>query len=291
MDKILDGKAVADKILLSLKQAVLQSRKRPPSLAVVLVGNDPASAIYVERKTKACQETLFHSIKKDFLATVDENTLASYIQELNANPEVDGILVQLPLPPHIDEKRIITLVDPQKDVDGFHPVNLGKLVIEDPSGFVPCTPFGIKMLLVESGIDLTGKNVVIIGRSLIVGKPLALLLMQKEKGMNATVTVVHSKTLDLSAICQKADVLIAAIGKPLFVKEDMVKEGAVVIDVGINRLEDPAAKKGYRIVGDVDFETVVKKAAHITKVPGGIGPMTIAMLLFNTFKSWKAKIL
>lgn len=290
MISILDGKAIAEKILLSMKKTIETSNKRNPCLAVVLVGDDPASHIYVERKTKACEETLFRSIKKKFPSDISEEVLVSYIIELNEDPGVDGILVQLPLPRSINEKRITSLIDPKKDVDGFHPVNLGKLLIEDPTGFVSCTPLGIKMLLSEHSVDLQGKHVVIVGRSATVGKPLSLLLMQREKGMNATVTVAHSFTHDLPAITRSADILIAAIGKPLFIKEEMVKEGAIVIDVGINRIDDPAAKKGYRIVGDVDFENVSKKALMITKVPGGVGPMTIAMLLLNTFKSWKSKL-
>jgi len=278
--KILDGKTVASRLLLSLKEEIASSKRRKPCLAAVLVGNDPASAIYVGRKTKACEEHNFHSIKKTFPEDITEDELIAYVTQLNKDPNVDGILVQLPLPKHISEKKIITLVDPQKDVDGFHPVNLGKLVIGDHSGFIPCTPLGIKTLLLEYGIDLEGKHVVIVGRSTIVGKPLALLLMQKEKGMNATVTVVHRGTRDLTSITRSADVLIAAIGVPLFIKEDMVKEGAIVIDVGINRMNN-------KIVGDVDFENVAPKCSMISKVPGGIGPMTIAMLLFNTFKSWK----
>ena len=290
-DRILDGTTIASKILLTLKQSLETVPQRKPCLAVVLVGNDPASAIYVGRKTKACEETQLRSIKKNFSATISEETLVSYIIELNEDPGVDGILVQLPLPKHINARRILSLVDPRKDVDGFHPVNLGKLVSEDPTGFIPCTPLGVKMLLKESGIDLEGKHVVIVGRSIIVGKPLALLLMQKEKGMNATVTMVHSYTQNLSSITRSADVIVAGIGKPLFIKEDMVKEGAIVIDVGINRLDDASTKKGYRIVGDVDFDNVIKKASLITKVPGGVGPMTIAMLLLNTYASWKSKIL
>lgn len=291
MTHILDGKALADTLLLSMKQEIQVSNSRRPCLAVVLVGDDPASSIYVARKTKACEETLFRSIKKNFEAAIVEETLVSYIKELNNDPDVDGILVQLPLPHHIDAKKITSLIDPAKDVDGFHPVNLGKLLTEDPTGFVPCTPLGIKLLFQESLIDLQGKHVVIVGRSAIVGKPLSLLLMQKEKGMNATVTVVNSFTKDLSEITRTADVLIGAIGKPLFIKETMVKEGAIVIDVGINRVDDPSSKKGYRIVGDVDFEAVQHKTSMITKVPGGVGPMTIAALLLNTFKSWKNKTL
>lgn len=286
---ILDGTKIASKILQSLKSSLELIERKKPTLAVVLVGDDPASAIYVGRKIKACQETHIHSIKKNFPDSVSEETLVSYITELNEDPEVDGILVQLPLPKHINTRMICSLVYPAKDVDGFHPVNLGKLILEDPTGFVPCTPLGVKVLLQESSISLEGKHVVIVGRSLSVGKPLSLLLMQREKGMNAIVTVTHSFSKDLRVITKEADVLIAAVGKPLFIKEDMVKDGAIVIDVGINRVDDPSAKKGYRIAGDVDFDNVHKKASLITKVPGGVGPMTIAMLLLNTYTSWKSK--
>lgn len=287
--KILDGKAIADNMLATIKKEIAGSRGRKPCLAVVLVGQDPASAIYVNRKAKACLETGFESLKKVFPAEVGKEELAEYIISLNENAQVDGILVQLPLPPHLDAKEITSLIAPEKDVDGFHPVNLGKLLIEDSSGFVPCTPLGVKELLTASGIDLAGKSTVIVGRSTIVGKPLAMLLLQKQKGMNATVTCVHSYTKDLPSIVSHADVVVAAIGKPEFIKGSWIKEGAVVIDVGINRVDDPSSQKGYRIVGDVEFDAALKRASRITKVPGGVGPMTIAMLLKNTYQSFKAK--
>lgn len=289
--KILDGQKVADAVLSSIKKEIENLKSRKPCLAVVLVGDDPASAIYVRRKTKACLETGFESIQKIFPASVSEEELTRYLIELNANQDVDGILVQLPLPPHLNQKKITSLIAPEKDVDGFHPVNLGKLITEDTSGYVPCTPLGVKVLLEASAIDLSGKHAVIVGRSTIVGKPLSLLLLQKQKGMNATVTCVHSYTHDLPSIVKQADLVVAAIGKAEFIRGEWIKEGAVIIDVGINRVDDPSAKKGYRIVGDVEFTGALQRASLITKVPGGVGPMTIAMLLKNTYKSFKSKSL
>ncbi|CRX38072.1 bifunctional methylenetetrahydrofolate dehydrogenase/methenyltetrahydrofolate cyclohydrolase FolD [Estrella lausannensis] len=288
-NKILDGQRVADAVLSSIKKEIESLRQRKPCLAVVLVGDDPASAIYVKRKTKACLETGFESIQKIFPATVSEEELTEYLLSLNASSNVDGILVQLPLPAHLNQRKITSLISPDKDVDGFHPVNLGKLVTEDSSGYVPCTPLGVKELLEASSVDLAGKHAVIVGRSTIVGKPLSLLLLQKQKGMNATVTCVHSYTHDLPLIVKQADLVVAAIGRAEFIRGEWIKEGAVVIDVGINRVEDASAKKGYRIVGDVEFEGALQRASLITKVPGGVGPMTIAMLLKNTYKSYKSK--
>ena len=227
-----------------------------------------------------------HSSLHQLQETVSENELLKLIERLNQDPTVDGILVQLPLPKQINPKNIMEAIDPLKDVDGFHPLNLGKLLSGEEEGFVPCTPLGIKVLLEKSHIEVEGKHVVVVGRSMIVGKPLAALLMQNKKGCNATVTVVHSKTHNLSALTKQADILVAAIGMPYFIKADMVKEGAVVVDVGINRIEDPRSPKGYQIVGDVDFKEVEPKAGAITPVPRGVGPMTVAMLLYNTYSSY-----
>jgi methylenetetrahydrofolate dehydrogenase (NADP+)/methenyltetrahydrofolate cyclohydrolase len=230
-----------------------------------------------------CRELGLHSVKLELPATTKQEELLARVDELNRDSAIHGILVQSPPPPHIDEAAIIRALDPRKDVDGFHPLNVAKLAMGDESGFVPCTPLGCLRLLRETTVPLSGANVVVLGRSMIVGKPMALLLMQK--GVDATVTIVHSRTRNIGEICQRADVIIAAIGRPRFVKSDYVREGAVVVDVGINRVDDPASERGYRLVGDVDFDAVVKKAGAITPVPGGVGPMTIAMLMANTVKA------
>jgi methylenetetrahydrofolate dehydrogenase (NADP+)/methenyltetrahydrofolate cyclohydrolase len=287
MAKLIDGRAIAEKVYVELRREIaeLKTRGVTPGLAVLLVGDDPASRAYVRSKDKTCRELGLHSVKVELPASTTQSELLSRVDEFNRDSNIHGILVQSPPPEHIDETAIVRALDPRKDVDGFHPENVAKLVIEDPTGFVPCTPLGVQRLLLESQIEISGANVVVLGRSMIVGKPVALLLMQKNKGGNATVTVVHSRSRDLSHVTRSADIIIAAIGRAQFVKADHVREGAVVIDVGINRVEDPASKRGYRLVGDVAFDQVINKASAITPVPGGVGPMTIAMLMANTVKA------
>jgi methylenetetrahydrofolate dehydrogenase (NADP+)/methenyltetrahydrofolate cyclohydrolase len=284
---LIDGKAIAQKTHDASRAAVaeLKARGFTPGLAVVLVGDDPASRAYVRSKDKMCLELGMHSVKHELPATTSQADLIAIVQGLNADPAIHGILVQSPPPPHIDERAVIEAIDPRKDVDGFHPLNVAKLTLGDPDGFVPCTPLGCQRLLIESGIETAGANVVVLGRSMIVGKPMALLLMAKGPGGDATVTVAHSRTRDLPTVCRTADILIAAIGRPEFVRADFVKDGAVVIDVGINRVDDPALPKGYRLTGDVAFAEVAPKCRAITPVPGGVGPMTIAMLMANTIAS------
>ena len=281
--EIIDGKAIAADIREEIRQEVgqLAAKGIVPGLATVLVGEDPASATYVRSKQRACEKAGIESRDIRFPDTIGQAQLLDTVRELNEDAGVDGILVQLPLPDHIDPRRVIESIDPRKDVDGFHPINLGKLVAGEEA-FFPCTPHGILVLLERAGVRVEGRHVVIVGRSNIVGKPLAALLMQKRAGANATVTVCHSRTTDLEAHTREADILIAAAGRREFVTAEMVAEGAVVIDVGINRVEDPSAKRGYRLVGDVDFAGVSLRASRITPVPGGVGPMTIAMLLSNT---------
>ena len=235
-----------------------------------------------------CRELGLHSVKLELPASTTQDELLERVKELNRDPAIHGILVQSPPPPHIDEPAIVRALDPAKDVDGFHPVNVAKLVLGDETGFVPCTPLGCQRLLIENGIEIAGAHVVVLGRSMIVGKPLALLLMQKAPGGNATVTVVHSRSRNLAEITRSADILIAAIGQAQFVRREHVRDGAVVIDVGINRVDDPTNERGYRLVGDVAFDEVAPKAAAITPVPGGVGPMTIAMLMSNTVKACRA---
>lgn len=286
--RMIDGKAIAAQITgeIAMQVAVLaRSHSLQPGLAVVLVGHDPASQFYVNSKVKKCHELGIYSEKHELPATTTMPELLQLIDRLNHDPRVNGILVQSPPPEPLDECEIIAAIRPEKDVDCFHPVNVGKMLNGDTDGFYPCTPYGVIKLLEYSGIDPAGKHAVVIGRSNIVGKPMMALLMQKGKGGDATVTVVHSRTPDLSAFTRQADILIAAIGKAEFVRADMVKDGAVVIDVGINRIDDPAAPKGYRIVGDVAFDEVAEKASLITPVPGGVGPMTIAMLMYNAVKA------
>ena len=284
---LIDGKAIAQKINLESRQAVLQlaARGLKPGLAVVLIGEDPASRAYVRAKDKMCQELGMHSIKHELAAETTQAELIALVRQLNADPAIHGILVQSPPPAHIDERAVVETIDPRKDVDGFHPVNVAKLALGDGDGFVPCTPLGCQRLLVESGVETAGAHVVVLGRSMIVGKPLALLLMQKGPGGDATVTVAHSRTRDLAAVTRSADILIAAIGRAEFVKAEMVREGAVVIDVGINRVADPNSPRGSKLVGDVAFAEVAPKCRAITPVPGGVGPMTIAMLMANTIAS------
>jgi len=287
MAKLIDGRAIAEKVYVDLRREIaeLKAKGVTPGLAVVLVGDDPASRAYVRSKDKMCRELGLHSLKLELPASTTQTELLNRVEELNADSNIHGILVQSPPPAHIDEAAIVRALDPRKDVDGFHPENVAKLVLDAPSGFVPCTPLGVMCLLIESKININGAHVVILGRSMIVGKPLALLLMQKNEKANATVTVVHSRSRDLGEITRSADIIIAAIGRAGFVKPDHVREGAVVIDVGINRVEDAAAERGYRLVGDVAFDEVSKKASAITPVPGGVGPMTIAMLMSNTVKA------
>ena len=279
----IDGAAVAAKVLEETKQRVdaLRQRGIQPGLAVVLVGNDPASRAYVRSKDRKAAELGLHSVKEELPADTTQDQLLALVEKLNADPAIHGILVQSPPPPQIDEAAIVRAIDPRKDVDGFHPVNVAKLALEDPTGFVPCTPLGCIRLLQESGIETAGKNVVVVGRSMIVGKPMALLLMKRGPGGDATVTVAHSRTKNLAAITRAADIVVAAIGRPHFLGSDHIREGAVVIDVGINRIDDPSNPKGYRLVGDVDYDAVANRCAAITPVPGGVGPMTIAMLMSN----------
>ena len=284
---LIDGKATAARVLEECRATLttLAAQGIRPGLAVVLVGDDPASKAYVGSKDRTCRDLGMHSVKLELPATTTQEELLAVVRQLNADPAIHGILVQSPPPRHIDEAAIIRAIDPRKDVDGFHPENVAKLALEDPSGFVPCTPLGCQRLLLDYQIPTEGARVVVLGRSMIVGKPLALLLMAKGPGGNATVTVAHSRSKDLPGLCRSADILIAAIGKPRFVTTDFVREGAVVIDVGINRIGDPTTKSGSRLVGDVDFEAVAPKCHAITPVPGGVGPMTIAMLISNTIKA------
>jgi methylenetetrahydrofolate dehydrogenase (NADP+)/methenyltetrahydrofolate cyclohydrolase len=286
---LISGPAVAEKVLAECRAdiAMLKEKGITPGLAVVLVGDDPASRAYVRSKDKKCRELGLHSVKLELPATTSQDELLDVVAKLNADPAIHGILVQSPPPKHIDEGAIVRAIDPAKDVDGFHPVNVAKLALEDPTGFVPCTPLGCQRLLIDAGIETNGAHAVVIGRSMIVGKPMALLLMAKGIGGDATVTVTHSRTRDLSAITRQADIIIAAIGRPGFVRAEHVKEGAVVIDVGINRVDDPSLEKGYKLVGDVAFDEVAPKCRAITPVPGGVGPMTIAMLMANTVKAAK----
>lgn len=281
MAELISGKDISAKVKEEIKSKVdclKKEGKRVPGLAVILVGENPASQVYVRNKTRACEKAGFHHRQIDLPGSTSELELIGKINELNEDPEIDGILVQLPLPDHLDEDNILRLINPDKDVDGFHPANLGKLVLGQEC-FIPCTPLGIMRMLEEKNISMSGKEVVVVGRSNIVGKPMALLAVQKLDGANATVTVCHSRTKDIEQVISRADVIIAAIGRAKFVTKDMVKEGAVVIDVGINRMEDG------KLCGDVDFEEVSKVASAITPVPGGVGPMTIAMLLDNTLRS------
>lgn len=284
---IIDGKRIANEIQQEIKQTIEEFTGRPPCLAVILVGDHPPSQIYVTRKTQACEAVGIRSVKYVLPPTISEEVLIGKIEELNHDESIDGILVQLPLPSHMNPLFITHCISPDKDVDGFHPYNVGKMLIGDMNGFLPCTPLGIKVLMERSGIEMTGKHALVIGRSNIVGKPMAAMLMQGIPGGNATVTIAHRYSIDLKKFCQLADVIIIAIGQPNFITADMVKEGAVVIDVGINKIDNATKKNGYQIVGDVDFEHVAPKCSFITPVPGGVGPMTIAMLLRNTLLSYQ----
>lgn len=283
--ELINGNQIAAILIAELQQEVAQITGRPPCLALVRVGDDPASVSYVKKKERTAAEIGVTSRIILPPETISQSELETLIDELNADPEVDGILVQSPLPTGLNELAIFNRVRPEKDVDGFNTLNLGKIAQEDETGFASCTPAGIMEMLGRSGVDLRGRHVVVVGRSLIVGKPIALLALQKKTGANGTVTICHSATTDLPALTRQADVLIAAIGRPHFITADMVKPGAVVIDVGINRIPDPTRKSGYRLVGDVEFDTVAPRCAKITPVPGGVGPMTVAMLMKNTVKA------
>ncbi len=287
MAKIIDGKAISAAIREEIKEKVtlLQNEKGiRPGLALLLVGEDPASQIYVKSKIKACGELGIYSVIERYDNEVSEEKVLQIVEKWNKSPEIHGILVQLPLPGHIDENKVIMAISPNKDVDGFHPESLGRLVAGLP-GFVSCTPAGIMELLKRSQVETKGKHVVVVGRSNIVGKPIANLLYQKMSGANAVVTICHTGAEDIKYYTKQADILIAAVGVPRLIGAEDVKEGVTIIDVGINRVEDKSAKRGYRLAGDVDFEAVKEKASAITPVPGGVGPMTIAMLMSNTLKS------
>jgi methylenetetrahydrofolate dehydrogenase (NADP+)/methenyltetrahydrofolate cyclohydrolase len=285
--RVLDGTSIADQIRreVGVEAAALTAKGVKPGLAVVLVGDDPASQLYVRSKGKACEEAGMHSETIRLPSTTSEDELLDVVERLNTDPAIHGFLVQLPLPKHISSERVLLAINPAKDVDGFHPVNVGKVVLGDPTGFKPATPFGVQQMLIRSGIETKGANAVVLGRSNIVGRPMMNLLIQDAPGGNATVTVCHSRSRDLPSITRGADILVAAIGKPRFITADMVKPGAVVIDVGINRVEDATTPKGYKIVGDVDYGPVSEVASAITPVPGGVGRMTIAMLLMNTLQA------
>lgn len=285
--KLIEGAKVAAQVLDECKQdiAALAERGLKPGLAVILVGHDPASQAYVRSKDKKCRELGLHSVKLELPAETTQAELLHHVEKFNDDPAIHGILVQSPPPKHIDEAAIIRAIDPAKDVDGFHPVNVAKLALEDSTGFVPCTPLGCQRLLLAAGVETAGARVVVVGRSMIVGKPMALLLMAKGQGGDATVTVAHSRTRDLETVTREADIIIAAIGRPNFIRAEHVKEGAVVIDVGINRVVDESSPKGYKLVGDVAFDEVAPRCSAITPVPGGVGPMTIAMLMANTIKA------
>ena len=289
--KIIDGKAIAAKVRQEIKErvaALTVTEGIVPGLATVLVGNDTASATYVRSKKKACAEAGIRSFGHELPADISQEELIAVVQRLNANPEVNGILVQLPLPKHIDDEAVLMAIDITKDVDGFHPLNIGRLAMKgrDPY-FIPCTPAGCMHLLGETGIDLNGAEAVVLGRSNIVGLPMAMLLQKA----NATVTICHSRTKDLEAHLKRADVIVAAVGIPEMVTGNMLKPGVTIIDVGINRKDDPSAKRGYRLVGDVDYDSCLPVAGAITPVPGGVGPMTIAMLLANTLRAAETAVL
>ncbi|HEX6940695.1 MAG TPA: bifunctional methylenetetrahydrofolate dehydrogenase/methenyltetrahydrofolate cyclohydrolase FolD [Longimicrobiales bacterium] len=290
MATIIDGSAIAEAIRAEVAESAAAFRSEhgfPPGLATVLVGNDPASEVYVRMKNRDAERVGFHSRQITLPADTPEDELLGVVDGLNADPEIHGLLVQLPLPAPIDEARIIRAIDPRKDVDGFHPTNVGRLAIGDRDVLAPCTPAGVVEMLLRSGYDPAGKRVVVVGRSNIVGKPLALLLLRRGRGGDATVTVAHSRTPDLGAVTRQADILVAAVGSPELIRADMVKPGAVVIDVGVNRVEAPGTERGYRLVGDVAYEEVAEVAGAISPVPGGVGPMTRTMLLRNTLEAAK----
>jgi methylenetetrahydrofolate dehydrogenase (NADP+)/methenyltetrahydrofolate cyclohydrolase len=287
--RVLDGVPIADAIRAEVGARVAEHRARgkQPGLAVVIVGENPASMVYVRAKGKACEEAGMHSETVRLPEQTTEVELLAIVDRLNADPRIHGFLVQLPLPKHVNAERVLNRVNPLKDVDGFHPVNVGKVSIGDPTGLRPATPYGVQEMLLRSGLDPKGANAVIVGRSNIVGKPMASLLIQPGRGGDATVTICHSKSRDLPGICRGADLLIVAMGKPEFVTAEMVRPGAIVIDVGINRVDDASQPKGYRLVGDVAYAPVAEVASAITPVPGGVGRMTIAMLLKNTLQAFE----
>ena len=286
--QIIDGKQVAAEMRAELKEEVAKLKKKGivPGLGVVLVGEDPASQSYVRAKERACEDIGIYSDDNRLPADTSQEKLMALVEKMNNDPKINGILVQLPLPKGLNEAGVLLAIDPAKDVDGFHPMNVGKMVVGEKA-FLPCTPHGVIQLLIRSGVTLEGAEVAIVGRSNIVGKPLANMLIQKNATGNATVTVCHTRTKNLAEHTRRADIVIAAAGRPNTVTADMVKDGVVVIDVGVNRVEDATKKRGYRLVGDVDFEAVKEKASFITPVPGGVGPMTITMLLYNTVESAK----
>ncbi|MHC4085981.1 MAG: bifunctional methylenetetrahydrofolate dehydrogenase/methenyltetrahydrofolate cyclohydrolase FolD [Planctomycetota bacterium] len=286
--QIIDGKQVAADMRAELKEetAKLKEQGIVPGLGVILVGEDPASNSYVTAKERTCEDLGIYSDDNRLPEETTQQELLALVEKMNNDPKINGILVQLPLPKHLNEAEVLLAIDPDKDVDGFHPMNVGKMMVGEKA-FLPCTPHGVIHLLLRSGVTIEGANVVIVGRSNIVGKPLANMLIQKNATGNATVTVCHTRTKDLVDKTKQADIVIAAAGRPNMVTADMVKEGVVVIDVGVNRVEDATKKRGYRLVGDVDFEAVKEKASLITPVPGGVGPMTITMLMFNTVESAK----
>jgi methylenetetrahydrofolate dehydrogenase (NADP+)/methenyltetrahydrofolate cyclohydrolase len=283
---IIDGKQVAADMRAELKDTVAELRKAgvTPGLGVILVGDDPASKSYVTAKEKACHEAGIYSDDNRLPAETSQAELIARVEQMNADPKIHGILVQLPLPKHIDESAVVGAIAPEKDVDGFTPINVGRMVIGEQC-YLPCTPHGVVQLLARSGVEISGAHVVVIGRSNIVGKPVANMLLQKREHANATVTVCHTGTRDIASFTRQADIVIVAAGRPNTLTADMIRDGAVVIDVGVNRVEDDSRKSGYRLVGDVDFEPVSRKASLITPVPGGVGPMTITMLMYNTVES------
>lgn len=289
MVKTIDGKKVAAEVIseCATELAELQARGIKPGLAVVLIGDDPASQVYVSSKVRKCAELGMHSEKIVLSKEATQEEVLKVVERLNHDDLIHGVLVQSPPPPQIDEDAIIRAIDPSKDVDGFHPENVAKLALEDPTGFVACTPAGCMRLIEAAGVETNGAEVVVVGRSMIVGKPMALLLMAR--GADATVTVAHSRTKNLAEVCRRADVLVAAVGRPEMITAEFVKDGATVIDVGINRVEDSSKAKGYRLCGDVAFDEVAAKCGQITPVPGGVGPMTIAMLIKNTIKAARLK--
>ena len=287
--RLIDGNAIGAQMRAELagEIAALKQKGLTPGLAVVLVGDNPASQVYVRMKGKACEEAGIYHETINLPKDTSEADLMGLLERLNANPKIHGILVQLPLPKQIDTNRALHRIDPRKDVDGFHPENVGKVAVGDPSGFRPATPYGVQQLLIRTGVETKGAHAVVVGRSNIVGRPMASLLLHDRPGGNATVTVCHSRTRHIEQQTRQADILIVAIGKPEFVSGEMVKPGAVVIDVGVNRVDDPSRKQGYRLVGDVKFDEAKQVASAITPVPGGVGPMTITMLLFNTVQAAK----
>ena len=287
--KIIDGKAIAEEMRADLAKEIetLKQSGVTPGLAVVLVGEDAASQVYVKMKGKACEKIGIFSETVKLPTETTEEELLAVIDRLNNDKKIHGFLVQLPLPKQINDRNVLLAILPEKDVDGFHPVNVGKVASGDTTGFPPATPYGVQQMMIRSGVEISGAHAVIVGRSNIVGKPMASLLVQKAEGSNATVTVCHSRTKNLADVTRLGDILIAAMGVPEFVTADMIKPGAVVIDVGTNRVDDPSKEKGYRLVGDVDFENAKEVASAITPVPGGVGPMTITMLLYNTVQAAK----